>query len=138
MCVLSLLSLNAQRMHKHGFQLALLSLSAFEYHLELCISIILIYLSAHVHIVYFVALQFVLLENLTLSLCVVCEFGIDCAQLIGIFECIVHRHRWISTVLLSLNASNYVHTLHYVWIQYQHRTHAHYSVSTLCTTHCSL
>jgi len=111
-------------MHTHGFQLALLSLSAYEYHLELGIPIRLIYLSAHVHIVYFVALQISLLENLTLSLRVVCEFGIDvacmfisrhqhCAQLIGIFEFIVHRHKWISTYLLSLNASNYVHTLHY-------------------------
>jgi hypothetical protein len=89
------------------------------------ISITLIYLSANVHIVYFIALQISLLKNLTLSLCIVCEFGIDvtlmfiswhqhCAQLIRIFECIVHRHRWISTALFFLNASNYVHTLHYV------------------------
>ncbi len=69
-------------MHTHGFHLALFSSSASEYHLKLGISITLIYLSAHVHTVYFVALQISLLENLTLSLAIVCEFGIDVAHML--------------------------------------------------------
>ncbi len=82
------------------FECILVPLGAWHFHYSYL-------LNAHVHIVYFVALQIYLLENLISSLCILCEFGIDvacmfisqhqhCAQLIGIFECIVHRHRWIS------------------------------------------
>jgi hypothetical protein len=52
LCNSSPLSLSAQWVHTHGFQLALFSLNAFKYHLKLDISIALVYLNAqwvHTH-----------------------------------------------------------------------------------------